>query len=127
VVEWVVLHRAPKCQAGIANLSHLQMGLSKIPKILCPVEVQCLRFRCEGFARGTMFLHEPPPADQCPLRGDVPRGVMRIQTMVVKRVRMMENLVLLEQPNGQIDVFPEEQLVIVAAHGIETGFAKQRP
>ena len=127
MVEWVVLHSAPKCEAGITNLSHLQMGFPKIPIILCPVEVQRLRFRCAEFARGAMFLHESPTAHQCPFRGDVSGGVMRIQAMAVKRVRMMENLVLSEQPNSQIDVFPEEQLVIVAADGLKTGFAKQRP
>jgi hypothetical protein len=50
---------------------------------------------------------------------------MPIQAMAVERVRMMEDLISLEQSDGQIDVFPEEQVVIVAANGIETGFAKQ--
>jgi hypothetical protein len=49
----------------------------------------------------------------------------RRKAMAVERVRMMEDLILLEQSDGQIDVFPEKQLVIVAADGIETGFAKQ--
>ncbi len=77
-------------------------------------------------ARGGVFVEEPAPAVQRAKRGDIARGVVCVEPVPVERPGKMNESARSIEPDDQIDILPDRQGRIVAAHGIEAGFAKQR-
>src|SRR2546422_287951 len=121
----MVSHRVPERPACFLNVALAKMVLTKVSVIMGPVARKRTGLDRSRRADHTVFLKEPLPSQQRPFGGDIPRHIVAIQTMAIQWLGQVCERKPLIQADGEVNVFPDRQLVVVPADCVETTFPKE--
>src|SRR5436309_4994018 len=119
-------HRVPERPSCFLKVTLAKMVLAEVAVVVGPVARDRTGLDRSRRADRTVFLKEPLPPQQRSFGWDIPRHIVAIQTMTIQRLGQVYDRKPLIQADGEVNGFPDRQLIVVPADCLETTFPKER-